>query len=70
MWIYWKEQCKYCKNNARCSDIDTVQKLIEHLASVEAQYIGICGSLKWECDYWKFDGDKYMSDCMKRECEE
>ena len=64
MWIYYKDQCKYCKNQNNCEYTQKTQELMEHLAFIEHQHKGVYGTLKWTCDYFYFDEDKYYKDNM------
>lgn len=57
MWIYWKEQCEYCKNKGKCGYEEKVKKYIEDLSSVEDK--GIYGTLNFKCDYNIIDEDLY-----------
>lgn len=52
MWIYWKEQCKYCK--AQCSYImkNNVAEFIKELSKIEKNTKFVYGTLKWSCDYF------------------
>ena len=59
MWIYWKEQCRYCKNSADCKYKKKVMKYIEALSSVDSLADGIYGSTKFECDYFVVDEQEY-----------
>lgn len=60
MWIYYREQCEYCKNQKDCEYIQKAQELMKHLDLVERQYKGVYGTLKWTCDYFNFDEEKYF----------
>lgn len=68
MWIYWKEQCKYCQNRIDCQYYDKVQQLIENLYQAEHSVKGAYGTLKWTCDYFYFDENQYKADHIG-ECE-
>ena len=59
MWIYWKEQCNYCSNYENCSYYNKVQELISRLDSIDRYTTGVYGTLKWACDYFKVDENKY-----------
>lgn len=58
MWIYWKEQCIYCKNRIKCEHIKRVQRYIKEIDAVSDR--GVYGTLKWECDYFNFDEEEYI----------
>ena len=60
MWVYYKEQCKDCKNQENCEYTQKVQELINHLDVVEKQYKGVYGTLNWFCDYYILDKDIYL----------
>lgn len=59
MWIYWKEQCNYCSNYKNCSYYNKAQELISKLDNIDRHTTGIYGTLKWTCDYFIADKDKY-----------
>ena len=59
MWIYWKEQCLYCKNRINCEYVDNVAKLIENLAITEKSIPNTFGTLKWTCDYFIINEKDY-----------
>lgn len=59
MWIYWKEQCEYCKNKEGCEYKNRVQDLIERFSKVESSSPGVYGSLSWKCDYFIVDKEEY-----------
>lgn len=61
MWIYWKEQCKYCQNRIDCQYIDKMQELMNNLYAAEHSVKGVYGTLKWTCDYFYFDENEYMA---------
>ena len=59
MWIYWKEQCKYCSNYENCSYYNKAKELISKLDNIDRHTTGIYGTLKWTCDYFMVDENKY-----------
>lgn len=59
MWIYWKEQCLYCKNRIECEYIDKVKVLIDKLSETEKSVPGVYGTLKWTCDYFVINEKDY-----------
>lgn len=65
MWIYWKDQCKYCQNSTNCNQYDNVQELMEKLSQVDKSVKGAYGTLKWTCDYFYFDEKAYMKEHWK-----
>ena len=60
MWIYWKEQCLYCKNRIGCEYIDKVKTLIDKLSETEKSVPGVYGTLKWTCDYFIVNEKDYL----------
>ena len=62
MWIYWVEQCKYCKNSNACEYVEKVKEFTEKLIQLEKETEGIYGSLKFNCDYFIADKDKYYKE--------
>lgn len=62
MYIYWKEQCKYCINKDKCPYQDAVRVLINKLSIIEKSTKNCWGSLKWLCDYFILDTNKYIEE--------
>ena len=61
MWIYWVEQCKYCKQcNCDKEYKAKVNNYINKLQHLEKITTGVYGTLKFNCDYFIFDKDKYI----------
>ncbi len=56
-WIYWKEQCQYCKNRINCEYIEKINNYINNLSQVDDK--GCYGSLSFKCDYFIFDKELY-----------
>lgn len=54
-YIYYKEQCDYCKNNNKCEYKRRTQKFIETISGVEFFANGVYGSLSFRCDYFDLD---------------
>lgn len=65
LWIHWPEQCRYCNNEA-CNYImkNNVEKYISNLLEVGKNTEFVYGSLRWRCDYFNFDKEKYMEDAQ------
>lgn len=63
-YVYWLEECKYCKNREGCKYRAKVEEMKLALAKLEKSYKGVYGSLKWNCDYFVFDREKYWEDNM------
>ena len=57
MWIYWAEQCEYCKLRNRCEYRRNVEGYIAALRDVDSS--DTYGSLKWNCDYFDIDVEEY-----------
>lgn len=68
MWIYWKEQCKYCKNRENCEYKKKVSKYIEALASLENLADGVYGTTKFTCDYNVIDEEEYRKNHVGECC--
>lgn len=50
MWIYWKNECTYCKSRKKCEyrkQTEDYKKLIYSIPHRNIQ-----GSLIWKCDYF------------------
>ena len=60
MWIYWVEQCKYCKNQNDCSYETKTNFFINQLKQLEQNTKGVYGTLNFKCDYFLMDDEKYM----------
>ena len=60
MWIYWKEQCHYCLNRNNC---EYKPRMGEYIAALDAiDDHGVYGSLKFNCDYFCVDEEKYWAE--------
>lgn len=64
-WIYWPEQCNFCKgyhflseNNKPC-DKEKMKEFITKLLDLEHCTKGVYGSLEFKCDYFNLDDEKY-----------
>ena len=57
MWIYWAEQCEYCKLRNRCKYRRNVEGYIAALRDVDSS--DTYGSLRWNCDYFDIDAKEY-----------
>ena len=57
MWIYWVEQCDYCKLRNKCDYRGNVQGYISALRDIDND--GTHGTLKWNCDYFDIDAEEY-----------
>lgn len=62
MFIYWKEECKYCINNKDCPYKNQMKNFKEALSYMEKSVKGIYGRLKFNCDYFVIDKDKYWDE--------
>ena len=61
MWIYYKDQCNYCKNNQNCEYIDKAKDFMNKLEYLD-KVSGVYGTISWSCDYHVFDADKYIEE--------
>ena len=66
-WIYWKEQCHYCKNNPCCEYKEAMFQYIEDLEAVKP-IKNIYGTLKFICDYFIIDKEKYEKENLEYHC--
>ena len=62
MWIYWREECSYCINRKNCQYKDKMIEFKNKLHNLEKETKGIYGSLKFNCDYFMVDEEKYWND--------
>ena len=58
MWIYWAEQCDYCKSRTTCEYQARVKSYISNLQAINDK--GVYGTLKWNCDYFNIDSVEYF----------
>lgn len=64
-WIYYPEQCEYCKNNdGSCGYYHGTQAAIEALQWLDRN-IKAYGSYQFKCDYFIMDMDKYHNELYK-----
>lgn len=56
-WVYYKEQCEYCKNRVNCSYKEKVKTYIQELENLDSK--GIYGSTSFWCDYYNLDEKEY-----------
>jgi len=64
-WIYYPEQCIYCKNNTgSCGYYRGTQAAIEALQWLDRN-IKAYGSYQFKCDYFIMDMDKYHKELYK-----
>ena len=59
MWIYWVDQCKYCKNSNSCGYVEKVKELTDKLIKLEKETKGVYGEIKFNCDYFIVDEEEY-----------
>lgn len=62
MWIYWKEECRYCVNQSNCEYKRQMINFKTALAYMEKSVKGIYGTLKFNCDYFVVDEEEYRKD--------
>ena len=67
MNIYWKEECKYCKNQEDCKYKKQMTEFKERLHNMEKSEKGIYGRLRFNCDYFVFDEKNTGKIIWKRE---
>ena len=56
-WVYYKEQCQYCKNRVNCEYKEKVKKYIKDLENIDSK--GIYGTTSFWCDYYVIDEEEY-----------
>lgn len=56
-WVYYKEQCEYCKNRKGCQYIEKVQKYLKDIDNLDDR--GIYGTTSFWCDYYNLDEELY-----------
>ena len=63
MYVYWVEQCKYCKQHS-CDEgyKAKVMEYIKKLRYLEKVSTGVYGTTRFNCDYFVFDTEKYLAD--------
>jgi len=66
--VYWKEQCKFCRNGRCCKYRESVELLQARLNVVELESKGCYGSLSFWCDYYAED-DVAVTDMIREHCE-
>ena len=67
--VWWKEQCKFCKNCAFCKYRESVELLQARLHVVELETSGCYGTLSFWCDYYVED-EKAVNDAfMEHGCD-
>lgn len=59
MGIYWKEQCDYCTNQ-NCGYKEDVKSYIERLTKLDKETKNVFGSLRFSCDYFYLDKERYV----------
>lgn len=69
MWIYWKEECRYCINQNGCEYKRQMINFKTALAYMEKSVKGIYGTLKFNCDYFVVDEDEYKKENIGDSCE-
>lgn len=60
LWVYYKEQCKYCSNRKGCKYKEKVKKYIDQIESIDNK--GIYGTTSFWCDYYILDKEKYWKE--------
>lgn len=62
-WIYWPEQCDYCKgyifSDGKPCCKELTKEFFNKLRQIEHHSKGVYGSLSFKCDYFNLDDDKY-----------
>ena len=66
--VWWKDQCKYCKNMMFCKYREAVDLMLARLRVVELESSGCYGSLTFWCDYYCED-EQAISDMLKEHAE-
>lgn len=54
-WIYWYDQCKYCKNQNKTDSCERNQKFMRTLNNMYHNYLG---TVDFKCDYFQIDEEK------------
>lgn len=62
MNIYWRDECKYCKNYENCEYKHRMKNFKEALYYMECSVNGVYGRLRFNCDYFVVDEEKYWKD--------
>ena len=68
MWIYWKEECRYCVNRNRCEYKRQMIDFKTALVYMKKSLKGIYGTLKFNCNYFLLDADKYEEENIGESC--
>ena len=55
LWIYWPNQCEYCKKSWTTEHCEKNQSFMRTLTSMNQEYLG---SLHFTCDYFVPDEEK------------
>ena len=55
-WIYWKDQCMYCKNKYRTDVCFRNMEFMKKLNSMWKEYIG---TVNFKCDYFENNEEDY-----------
>lgn len=55
LWIYWPNQCEYCKKSWTTAHCAKNQSFMQTLTNMNQEYLG---SLHFTCDYFVPDEEK------------
>lgn len=55
LWIYWPNQCEYCKKSWTTEHCTKNQSFMQTLTNMNQEYLG---SLHFTCDYFVPDEEK------------
>lgn len=61
-WVYWKDECDYCAKNKKCQICRQTKDFRGALGTLERNTEKVYGTLKFNCDYFIIDQEKYNRD--------
>jgi hypothetical protein len=67
-YVYYKEQCNYCRNKGKCDYEKRTRTFVETIGGVERLTNGVYGSLDFKCDYFDLDQLAYNKENPPETC--